>query len=167
MKFTILILILLASMWLLPGCGNSNDNYYQGLLDDLQKQVPFKIIIPSYFPPGMPRDLRQIQSPAQDPEKKPQILLRYEDGGLDHSMIITESYWEYNFSPQTSFMIEGIQINKESGYFISGVKNISYDYGWYLNGVTFDVKITGYDDMTCRKVISSMITQNNTLQSKP
>jgi hypothetical protein len=115
----------------------------------------------------MSHDLRQINGPAQDPEKKPQILLRYEDGGLDHSMIIKESYWEYDLSPQTSFMIDGIKINKESGNFISSVKAISYDYVWNLNGVTFELIITGYDDMTCRKVINSTITQDNNLKSKP
>jgi hypothetical protein len=129
-------------------------------LDYLQKQVPFTIVIPTYFPPGISHNPVQIESPEQDPDKKPQIELSYQNEGLAHSMDITEDYEEIQMSANIIFEIRGIQINEEIGNFIRPEYSGSV-YSWNLNGVNFNVMILGYDETTCRNVISSMIPSND------
>jgi hypothetical protein len=151
---------------------NSTSPREKSDLDYLQKQVSFEIIMPSYFPSGLSHNPVNHLGPAQGltgPDDEPEIRMDFANGTA-HFMMINEYYEGHSVAGgDVDFEINGITIYEQTGLSLSSLNpgNNTNVYIWTLNGIYFEVWLTGYNETVCRKVISSMIPQETTTTANP
>lgn len=148
----------------LLGCGTGNSSS-NGVIEKLQKEVPYTIVTPKYLPRDMEAYPSRIGGPIKDPhfEDAVRISLTYYQKEGNNEIIIDEENAEINATPSGNFSaflsINGINVLEEiANLQIPGTNLINgFYYGWNQNGVHLTVRILGYDRDECRKVIESMI----------
>jgi len=131
------------------------------IIADLQKQLPFTLVVPTYLPPGFLSYPAGIAGPGKGPgsENSVEVGFGYEhEKGSDRHIWIVEENFEYNFLPSrpTSIFID-----------IKGTKVLEEDteldvllgfrYAWNQGGVSVQVNVYGYGKDESRKVVESMI----------
>lgn len=174
MKATVSILCALISAFvlLIPlsacGPGNISDNPL-GDLEEMQKEVPFTIILPTYLPDDIGPYPYMVQGPFKREEETLLIKIEYQKQGGDSGYIYIE---EQNSSfyvntdwashpDRTYFDIMGVKVYEETTESVPYPPNEPIDYGfgylWNKSGTDFLVDIFGYGQDECRKIVESMI----------
>jgi hypothetical protein len=173
MKFLRLIIATIVFMLLLVSCKSSTDNPYGydvNSISKLQKSVPFKIVVPTYFPNDIIPYPSEIWGPSQDPVSNSLgfgLVFRSKTGDMNH-ISIHEDNEEAAFKPTEStsiyLSISGIKVLQEETLQLVPSKTNKeptelngYFYGWYNQEASIEVRIYGYQEEECRKVIESMI----------
>jgi hypothetical protein len=156
----------------LSACGlvDGPSGYDTHAIEKLQKEVPFTIVVPTYFPEGIEPYPTAIGFPNTEagPNEPVSISLTYERG-TDNYIFITEGNREMIEIPSQSSYgyldIGGIQVLEEMGvpwlnsHQPSSNASVPHgiSYSWNRNGVHFNVYIIGYGQDECRKIVESMI----------
>jgi hypothetical protein len=166
------IVAFLVLITLVSGCADNVETTRQNsgqYLLELQKEVPFTIVIPKYFPREIPSDPVVISGPSSAPELEHSVSfgLIFRAKGSEKSIHISEQNLEKVAMPSEvdsiyldilgvkvleENMVTSVLISKNKRVDVSG-----FYYGWYHNAVFFDVEILGFDKQVSRKVIESMI----------
>ncbi len=175
-----LLLVILSAILLLfsltsSACGlmNENSGYDTDIVEKLQKEVPFTIVIPTYFPDGIPPYPTGISGPSEGKTS--------ESVGIGFSFYDDKDNRRFIFIGEENYTITHISSDPTSIYLdIGGVQVLEEDintyvlsdpddpestpeliqgalYRWNRDGVSFLVAIYGYDRDECRKVVESMI----------
>ncbi len=150
----ILLLFLLLSM---AACKNNNFT----IPSDIQSQVPFKVILPTYLPTELANREPLIQGPFSDvsDDNIVSLTITFQRGGDEPKFVIIE---EQNqpltlISPNNTgsyLSIKGIQVFEDT---ISFVTMDGWVYNWNVNETNISVKIIGYNQNVRTKIIESMI----------
>jgi len=146
---------------LVIGCTNYQSAASE-VIANVQKDVPFTIIVPAYFPSDVRPVPSQISGPStNDITNSVGVGITYY-GKSDNKMIIVD---EENINidmlpagPYDTFNINEVAVLSQETSMASATK-IYYGllYSWNRNGVNFQVRIFGYDQNEGRKIIESMI----------
>jgi hypothetical protein len=126
----------------------------------LQKDTPFKIMFPTYYPKGIKPCLR-IFEPEFSREGNREILnvtLLFFESGTNNFVRIEEADYEDMADERDAmehYHIEGVTVLKNS----SVVNDIEEsDFWWTRNKASYFVNIVGYSQKECLKTIRSMFT---------
>jgi len=173
MKFIRVISPLILMIILLVSCKSSQDNPYgydTDAISKLQKEVPFVIVVPSYFPQDIIPYPAEINGPSQIAFSNSVGfgLVYRAKKGIKSYISIEEDGNEATYSPSktTSVFLDisGIQVLVEETIQLTPSKTNQdpqeikgYFYGWYNKEASIEVRIYGYDQGECRKVVESMI----------
>jgi hypothetical protein len=164
--FTICIISILIY---LPACQKNSANINKEIIDNLQKNVPFKIVIPTYIPVGINPVIAGLAGPSEyETTNSTSLGLIYYGKSDDIFIWVSEENREGNPVPNepfSIFVINNIKIFEEINVSLRNPEkskdNISIKdvllYRWDQNGIFFNVNISGYDKIEARKVIESMI----------
>jgi len=155
-------------------CGAVNGvpfGYDTHAIEKLQKNVPFPIVVPAYFPEGIVPYPSGISGPSKGSRSDDSIEFGLVYEGEDEGKFIwinEENFDQVVFKPTepTSLYLEISGINVLREEIEDTVLSKSHDefilihgfyYAWVNDGISFMVEIFGYDEDVCRKVIESMI----------
>jgi hypothetical protein len=179
MKITrvILCILFIINGILFSSCGIFNHQTRSTLVESLQKETPFTIVTPSYFPSDIAPYPTAYEPPYKNPGNSIEISLTYtqyakyhKNNQEMHFIHIDEQNTEYiiearpNDNPPTIlFYIQNTPIMEE---IMSSTNRDEFVFQWNMNGVNFGVYIKGYSESICRKVISSMIPKEDTTNTK-
>ncbi len=151
---------------------NRNSSYDYNAIEKVQKEVPFTIVIPTYFPKDIKPYPTVISGPGEGAfsDKSIAIGLTYEEKGTNNFIwIMEENHTSIAVPSRPSSVyldIEGTKVLEEEAelpYWPNPSNSSDSDllrgilYDWNRSGVNFQVRIFGYDREECRKVIESMI----------
>jgi len=151
----------------LSACGliNQSSGHDNDIIEELQKEVPFTIVTPTYFPEGIEPYPSNIGGPSKGSDEVVGLTLGYRERGTNNGIFIIEENREVIFIPSGSSAIyldfAGTQVLEEEGEFLflaqTDTKVPQLRYLWNSDGVNVDVTTLGYERDEARKVISSMI----------
>jgi len=149
----VFLLTPLSACWLI----NQPTGYDTNIIEKLQKEVPFTIVVPTYFPEGIEPYPSNIGGPGKegnsDEDEVVTITLTYREIGTDNSIFIIEENIKYIDEPSglSSIYLDfaGIQVLEEEGEFLfstqpsssSDTEVLQLLYRWNRDGVHFDVYI--------------------------
>ena len=146
---------------LIIGCTNKHA-VADKIIADVQKDVPFTIIVPSYFP----KDVSIIPSGISGPSTSEitnsvGVGITYYGNSSDKEIIIDEENREMNLVPTGSyetFNVNGVEVIDEATTMGSATKRTDgFLYSWNRNGVNFQVRMFGYARTEGKKIVESMI----------
>lgn len=164
--FLLVCVLILVSCNILSGTTPTNGT---DILEELQKEVPFTIIIPKYLPADISPYPTGILGPAQGANSDNSVAVGFgysKDGSNTKFIDIYEESGEVIFHPSKPssvyLKIRGVQVLEEGSAVVipssSGNTMVrGYFYGWNLNGVNFKITIYGYTLDEGRRVVESMI----------
>jgi len=146
--------------------GNVNADSNNPYLENLQKAVPYTIVVPTYFPDNISFTLVSIGGPDPGVHSKTSVAfsLTYKEKGENNIITIDEENYESDPIPSDPLSpridISGVKVVEEdtklpypdSSHQLDGIS-----YVWSHNGITFMVQIFGFQRDESRKVIESMI----------
>ena len=175
-KFRRIIILLIIAL-LAPtlfSCGLINRSYEETgskIIETLQKEVPFTIVVPTYFPKDIKPYPGEVSGPDTiSPANSIEFGLTYYGEGNDKFIRIMELNHESKPEPSSSnssfLSINGISVLEEDAELpipsksntptgTTVIKGILYD--WNQKGINFQVYIFGYGKDESRKIIESMI----------
>ncbi len=163
---SIFIVLALSGIILFSACNIARSGV-EKRLQTVQEKTPFTIVTPTYLPKGMSPSRLSIGEPSPGfAAGEVMIILQYQGYVPEKSIIITEMNREVirfadpNNPLDTTFYIKSIQISKSEGNFVS-IEYRSFSFNWNIEGINYHVTISGYDEEECKKVISSMIPEEN------
>jgi hypothetical protein len=175
---SILIIVCISLLVFLSGCGSVNEpsGYDTQAIEELQEEIPFTIVVPTYFPDSVELYLANIGGPSieANPYKSIAFTLTYREKGNNNFIFIREENLEVIFVPSepssTYLDFEGTQVLEEetstwaqpddSDDSPSDTQLIQgFSYSWCQDGVNFQVDIFGYERNECQKIVESMIEQ--------
>lgn len=151
---------LCCALILVTGCINAQTEA-NNAIKNLQKSVPYPIIVPTYFPKG----IRPIPSTVSDPENDPMnnaldVEIIYGNTNNKQIVLIEENYYSTLVltNPGGTFTKNGIDVTYEEVSTSSATEIIhGFLFGWNNDGVNFQLRIYGYDQAEGQKVVESMI----------
>ncbi len=166
-----IIFLLICILTPVSACQTANRNQ-EDPIEMLQKEAPFTIVVPTYFPPGIIHKPIIVTGPEKGKsENSVWISLYYRDKGESNNSIhIIEENAKLTIAPSqpsnTYFNYRGIEILEEEEVMIvpnsytlhgngSGITGLSYR--WYWNGVSFTLYVLGYSKDEGRRVVQSLI----------
>lgn len=136
-------------------------------IDRIQKQVDFRIIVPSHLPNNLFNPPNAL-SPAQL-WRPPSVLLLYGVGKYETEGLIEIYEWGYPVGPtdqlgNETILVSGIEVVQKEhteSYLTSDgpVDHPGYVFYWSQNEVYFEAGIYHYDYEEAVKVVESMIQQ--------
>jgi len=130
-------------------------------IKNLQKNVPYTIIVPTYFPRGISLVPSTITEPATDNNLNAVYFEILYGFNADKIIILDEENYHSNLvpiNPWGTFTKNGVDVTYEVTY--NGPPDKPYQgffYEWNSNGVNFQVTIFGYTQAEGQKVVESMI----------
>ena len=162
------VLILVSSCNVPNGTSSSNVG---GIIENLQKEVPFTIVIPAYLPVGISPYPTGILGPGKGRFSDSSIMVGFgysKKGSNTEGIDIYEENYEVTFIPSypssVYLNIRGVQVLEEESELVLPSESPSenkilngYFYGWNRNGINFELTIYGYEIDEGRKVVESMI----------
>ncbi len=142
-----------------------------GTIEELRKQVPFTIIVPSYLPDDVSPYPVGILGPGKGPSSDNSVMVGfgYTKSGTDAKFIdIYEENCEVAFHPSRPSSIyldiAGTQVLEQESELALASKSPSgsatmrgYFYAWSRDGINCKVTIYGYGQGEGRRVVESMI----------
>jgi hypothetical protein len=165
---SIFIGLLILCQILIAGCDNSHPDYSTQVAV-AQKNVPFKIVIPSYFPPELQNHPISISPPDNLSYNNSTLIgIRfYKNSSHNYILIYEENHLvgsEPSRKDNTYLNISGVKILEEYSKEISKIIKYSeaidiYYYRWNQKDIHIDVQIGGISQNECRKIIESMVNQ--------
>lgn len=166
---TIYVLILVSSCNIQEDITSNNGG---DIIEQLQKEVPFTIIVPTYLPMDISSYPTGILGPGKGvTDNSVAVGFGYSSRGSNTKFIdIYEESGQVIFHPSgpSSLYLEirGVRVLEEEAELVIQSESPSdstmlygYFYGWNQNEVNFKVTIYGYDRSESRKVVESMIKQ--------
>jgi hypothetical protein len=139
-------------------------------LKKLSELVPFKIILPAYIPQDLISELPRLSKNNTGwSNESIRIKIAYDNKLNDEPKFIhifqdnSSQTWEPNQIMKPITYLEGeINITQQTGKveIMSKSGRIfkdKYNFFWKNNGINFDVDICGYDLVTSKQVIKSML----------
>jgi hypothetical protein len=151
------------------GCGKGKNeaNFNSSSIDVLQKEVPFNIVVPKYFPQDVKTEPGVILGPGELSYIKGSTWIDftyYQTGGNIALTISQVNAFINDAQGESSiyFSINGVQILEDTHSLRQPGTTImlnGFTYGWNQNGIHLTVCVYGYDKDECRKVIKSMIKE--------
>jgi hypothetical protein len=164
-KVWVVMICALLVQIIFSGCGTKVLDY-SAQIAEAQKDVPFKIIAPTYLPSNIRSNSISISPPdkgyfagatligiaftGKEPQKPYINILIYEQ---NISVTNHPGYPEYAF-----LEIDGITVLEEKTSDESYIVD-KYHYAWNQNDINISLDISGNDKPECRKTIESMIQQ--------
>lgn len=149
---------------------DNNGKFYTTDIERAQKEVNFKIIVPSYLPDGMV-DAPLVKGPqgAQSPDNKVELKIEYHQskGSSAKSIYITELNYSV-FPPESGCKateIGGLQcVEGEAdmaSYLPDGGQIPIHGTAFWCNknGIYLEIAVYGYDRSEAVKVVESIIEQ--------
>ena len=143
------------------GCTNKQ-SVADKVIAQEQKDVPFTITVPTYFP----KDVRIIPSAISGPStnditRSVSIGITYYGSNSDKTIILYEENTNINMlagSPSATLNINGVNILRQEADMGSASKiTTGLLYSWNRNGIHIDVRVFGYDQTEGDKIVESMI----------
>jgi hypothetical protein len=178
MKFSnkmipLICILFLFIFFLACNASNGHDiSQSNDIVKKLQEEVPFKIIVPTYFPGEIDPYPVSFSGPEKLPisENALTIGLTYKKERSIESIIIDEANYETIFTPSKPSSVyldfSGTKVLEEETQIAIPSKTPSNSqvlsglfYGWCTEGVNYQVTILGRDKNESLKVIDSMIKQ--------
>jgi hypothetical protein len=155
LKLTIIVGFL-SALIVLPAC---QSNHNATILNSLQKNVPFTIVTPAYFPDGIDSIIDGVNEPSKnDITNSVSLGLIYYGNNNDVFIWVYEENIEavpVLSELSNTIYYKNIKIVEETDpSFISGKVLL---YMWNQNGVSYDVSISGFEKIEARKIVESMI----------
>jgi hypothetical protein len=151
--------------FLLAGCSAStagNGEYQTGNMAEVQKSVPFTIIIPKYLPSNVRSIKPSFQDSIADTERI--VAVSYELEQSEYYIRIEEGKRVHTTVPLKDsfvFSINGIQVieSKSNTYLLhyEPVYVTGFRYDWNRNNIQYNLFIYGYEQNECRKVVESLV----------
>jgi hypothetical protein len=142
------------------GCTNK-ENVAGKVIAEVQKDVPFTIIVPSYLPRGISIVPAGISGPTAN-EIHASVVMGITYGNSSQKFVsVTEENVNISWvptHPYVTYNINGVEVMSQSVAIGSATKIISgLMYVWNRNGIHFEVDVYGYDQTQGNKVVESMI----------
>ena len=139
-------------------------------IEKAQAQIPFRIILPTYFPPDLSTDpLFEGLMEETQPEASVGIRVKYREVvGGSYLIRINESNWTATILPSsesTSRYLDiqdtEVLVNETDGAMTEDgwESHPALSFWWKKNGVLFHVTIGKYTEDEAIKIIKSMIDQ--------
>lgn len=159
--------MMLVMIW--SSCGEvntSSSTANTNNIENIQKQVPFTIILPNYLPKDVNPNIAGISGPSKGHWKEDSTVIGfgYRKNGTENFIWIMEENHFIEFGPSSPssiyLAIKGMKVLEEDTSLPSQNSSVLLDglyYGWNQNGINIKVTIIGYAKDECRKVIESMI----------
>jgi hypothetical protein len=163
--FWILVVFYILVQCCILGCGNTQADY-SAQVAIAQKNVPFRIVVPTYLPPNMKNYPISISPPDKGTISDNSIIMgiRFAAKDSNNYILIYEESEDIIVNDVPSYYeehvyldINGIKVLEEKAGGFTIVEN--YDYNWNQNGVHFKTEIAGNNQAECRKVVESMVKQ--------
>lgn len=170
MKKAILLIITIFLLVSLLACGTSNtstsstSNYDTHLIEIVQKQVSYTIVIPTYFPEGIQPYPAAVSGPAHEQELDSFEIIQINYQDKDNAIQIIEKYYTNTPLPSESTLtyldIQGIKVSEETSQLLGRnplhlLQGLQYE--WHKDGLNIQVGVFGFSQDECRKVVESMI----------
>lgn len=166
----ILFCYALMVLLLTSGCTHIN-NPSKSIITEVQKDTPFNIVVPSYFPKGINNLPFGIGKPTLGVglDESVVISVTYGSSKKDKIIHIVEENLEYIFepsnSPSTRLNINNsLVIEEETSVEVfdqqqNGESVVSgFLYRWNRDGVSYQVSVFGCARDECRRVVQSMLS---------
>jgi hypothetical protein len=160
----ILLYLVLSGCSLFDNSRAANNAY---IVSKYQKDVPFPIIMPAYFPSGIKPEISALSGPGPvdypDSIQSVEIGMGFGDNRTERFIWIMEENFLTNVVPSRNSSvyvnISGIMVLEEENKLFWLPSQNGLLYAWNQKDVHYNVFIGGYDRTECRKVIESMIKQ--------
>jgi hypothetical protein len=131
------------------------------IIANLQKQLPFTLVVPTYLPTGFLPYPTGVAGPSKGPASADsvQVAFGYQHRqGSDRHIWIVEENFPYDFPPSRPTAlyldIKGTKVLEEE----TELDTLhGFRYAWSQGGVSVQLNIYGYGTDEGRKVVSSMI----------
>ena len=151
---------LCCALILVTGCINAQTEANTAI-KNLQKNVPYTIIVPTYVPRGISVVPSAITEPATDNNLNA-VYFEIQYGPNPGKTIILEEENHYStlvpINPYNIFTINGIKVTyEETNYSSASETYQGFLFEWNNNGVNFQLSIYGYTQDEGQKVVDSMI----------
>jgi len=146
---------------IITGCTNKQAIAAE-LIASVQKDVPFTIVVPTYFP----RDVKVIPIGISAPTTNEitnsvWVGITYYGSSSEKTIILYEENREMNLVPTGSyetFNVNDIEVIDEPTTMGSATKiTHGFLYSWNRDGVNFQVRLFGYNQTEGKKIVESMI----------
>jgi len=146
---------------LVIGCANQKAVAAE-VIAGVQKDVPFTIIVPSYFPSDVRIVPSGIGGPTTDEVTHSVNLgITYYGSNSEKFIVITEENVNITWvptHPSITYNINGVEVMSQSVAMGSATKITNgIMYVWNRNGINFEVDVYGYDQTEGKKIVESMI----------
>jgi hypothetical protein len=145
---------------LVTGCVNAQTEANTAI-ENLQKSVPYPIIVPTYFPRGISLVPSTITEPATDNNLNAVYFEIQYGHNADKIIILDEENYYFTLTPTNpynTFAKNGVDVTYEVTYNGgSEGTNQGFLYVWNSDGVNFRLSIYGYGQDEGQKVLESMI----------
>ena len=130
-------------------------------IENLQKNVPYTIVVPAYFPKG----IRPVPSTVSDPETDPinnaiDVEIIYGKANNKQIILIEENYYSdlVPINPNGTFNKDNVGVTYEEVSSSSASETYhGFFFEWNNDGVNFQLSIYGYNQAEGQKVVESMI----------
>jgi hypothetical protein len=166
-KIFLFIIVVIISLLSISNCkSNEISTTSFNSVVEVQKIIPFKIVLPEYLPANLRNELPLCIYQGQAPLSENSALISIYYSQLENSVnwiLIDEQNVIFTIATSDTSVfldIRGVTVLEEptntaiipEGSVLNGLL-----YNWDNNGIQFTVRIFGYDKYECRKVIESMI----------
>ena len=145
---------------LVTGCAN-NQAVANKVISEIQKDVPFTLILPSYLPRGVRTIPAGINGPTVDETDASVIVGITYANSSEKFVDVTEENVNISWVPSHPYVIyniNGVEVMSQSTAIASATKITNgFMCVWNKNGIHFEVAIYGYDQTEGKKVVESMI----------
>jgi len=146
---------------IITGCTNKQAIATE-VIAGVQKDVPFTIIVPSYFPKDVKVIPIGISGPSiSDITKSVGVGITYYGNSPDKTIIIDEENIEITMwpnGPSETFNVNGVAVLSQTTTMGSATKiTHGFLYSWNRDGVNFQVRLFGYNQTEGKKIVESMI----------
>ena len=142
------------------GCVNAQTEANTAI-KNLQKNIPYPIIVPTYFPRGISLVPSTITEPTTDNNLNAVYFEIQYGHNADKIIILDEENYYSNLvptNPYNTFAFNNVDVTYEVTYSGGSEGTIQgFLYEWNNNGVNFRLSIFGYGQDEGQKVVESMI----------
>jgi len=138
---------------ILAGCTNNQANV-DALVAKVQKELPFTLIVPTYFPHGLSPTSINIGKPTHDNDSNTTVVrIVYSIRGTGKTIDIQEDNLDEIMLASgisETFIVDNVKV-------LSQEINSEYLYSWNNNGVAFTLDLYGWGNDEGQKIVESMI----------
>jgi hypothetical protein len=171
-RILVVYLVLLSSLALISACTNdTGSTSVNNKLMQLQKEIPFKIILPKYLPPEFNGTSPKMDIHEDPFDKVKHLTIYYYAKDSPEELFFNESIPQEILPDETLAKIffedTPIELAGKTVFEHVGISNVirsnqkiklpSCSYFWNNNGVHFVAEVSGYDQTESRNIIESMI----------
>jgi hypothetical protein len=160
LRITSLVGIVFLAM-LVIGCTNKKAIAAE-MIAGVQKDVPFTIIVPTYFPSDVKVIPIGIYGPGtNEVTHSVNLGITYYGSNSEKFIVVTEEKVNTSWvptHPSITYNINGVEVMSQSVAMGSATKITNgIMYVWNRNGINFEVDVYGYDQTEGKKIVESMI----------